>query len=78
MNPPYGRGISVWMEKAYNESRQGALVVCLIPSRTDTLWWHNYAMKGEIRFIKGRIKFGGHENPAPFPSAVVIFRPPTP
>ncbi len=74
MNPPYGREIGKWMEKAYNSSLNGATVVCLVPSRTDTRWWHKYAMKGEIRFIKGRLKFGGAKNSAPFPSAVVIFR----
>ena len=74
MNPPYGRAIGAWMEKAYNESQNGCLVVCLVPARTDTAWWHNWATKGEIRFIKGRLKFGGSKNAAPFPSALVIFR----
>lgn len=75
MNPPYGREIVVWMKKAYESSvNNNSTVVCLVPSRTDTRWWHDYAMKGEIRFIKGRLKFGGHKNNAPFPSAVVIFR----
>ncbi len=74
MNPPYGREIGKWMKKAYEESFEGCLVVCLVPSRTDTKWWHDYAMKGEIRFIKGRLKFGNAKNSAPFPSAVVIFR----
>lgn len=74
MNPPYGREIGVWMKKAYEESLRGATVVCLVPSRTDTKWWHEYSMKGEIRFIKGRLKFGDSKNSAPFPSAVVIFR----
>ena len=73
MNPPYGRQIGKWIEKAYRESQNGAIVVCLLPSRTDTRWWHDYCMKGEIRFIKGRLKFGGSKNSAPFPSAVVIF-----
>ncbi len=74
MNPPYGREIIKWMEKAYNESKaENTMVVCLVPARTDTKWWHEYAMKGEIRFIKGRLKFGGHKNSAPFPSAIVIF-----
>jgi len=73
MNPPYGREIKKWMEKAYLESLDGAVVVCLVPSRTDTVWWHEYAMKGEIRFIKGRLKFGNAKNSAPFPSAVIIF-----
>lgn len=75
MNPPYGREISRWMQKAYESSVAGATVVCLVPARTDTAWWHNYAIKGEIRFIRGRLKFGGHKNSAPFPSAVVVFRP---
>ena len=74
MNPPYGRSIGAWMEKAYTESKAGAAVVCLIPSRTDTRWWHDYAMKGEVRFIRGRLRFSGHKNNAPFPSAVIIFR----
>lgn len=73
MNPPYGRTIKAWMRKAYEESRKGATVVCLVPARTDTAWWHDYATKGEIRFIRGRLKFGGHKNSAPFPSAVVVF-----
>ena len=75
MNPPYGRKIGYWMKKAFLESRKGATVVCLIPSRTDTAWWHDYAMKGEIRFIRGRLKFSGAKCSAPFPSAVIIFRP---
>jgi len=74
MNPPYGREIGKWIEKAYEEGQKGAVCVCLIPSRTDTKYWHEYCMKGEIRFIKGRIKFGNSENSAPFPSAIVIFR----
>jgi phage N-6-adenine-methyltransferase len=74
MNPPYGRTIGVWMKKAYESSVAGATVVCLVPSRTDTKWWHEYAMKGEIRFIKGRLKFGGHQNAAPFPNAVIVFK----
>jgi phage N-6-adenine-methyltransferase len=77
MNPPYGRTIGKWMKKAYEASLYGATVVCLVPARTDTKWWHDYAMRGEIEFIKGRLKFGGSENSAPFPSAVVVFRPPT-
>lgn len=76
MNPPYGREIGDWMRKAYQSCNQnGALVVCLVPARTDTAWWHDYAMKGEIRFLRGRLKFGGAETNAPFPSALVIFRP---
>lgn len=76
MNPPYGKEIVKWMKKAYEECLDnGALVVCLVPARTDTAWWHDYAMKGEVRFIRGRLKFSGHKNSAPFPSAVVVFDP---
>ena len=74
MNPPYGREIKKWMEKAYKSSLKGATVVCLVPARTDTIWWHEYAMKGEIEFIKGRLKFGNSKNSAPFPSAIVVFK----
>ena len=74
MNPPYGRTIKAWMRKAYESSLQGATVVCLVPARTDTAWWHEYAIKGDIEFIRGRLKFGDHKNSAPFPSAVVVFR----
>lgn len=73
MNPPYGKEIKKWMKKAYESSLEGATVVCLVPSRTDTKWWHEYAMKGKIEFIKGRLKFGDSKNSAPFPSAVIIF-----
>ena len=74
MNPPYGRVIKDWMKKAYESSLNGATVVCLVPARTDTHWWHDYAIKGEVEFIKGRLKFGGSKNSAPFPSAVVVFK----
>lgn len=74
MNPPYGRGIKHWIKKAYDSSLLGATVVCLIPSRTDTIYWHEYVVKGEITFIKGRLKFGNAKNCAPFPSAVVVFK----
>lgn len=73
MNPPYGREIIKWMKKAYESSLKGAMVVCLVPARTDTRWWHDYAIKGQCFFIKGRLKFGDSKNSAPFPSAVVIF-----
>ena len=76
MNPPYGREIPKWIQKAYEESRKGASVVCLLPSRTDTRYWHEYIMKAdEVRFIKGRIKFGGSSQSAPFPSCIVVFKP---
>lgn len=75
MNPPYGRAIGNWIRKAYEESERGAMVVALIPSRTDTRYWHDYVMKAdEIRLVKGRLKFGDGSSPAPFPSAVVIFK----
>lgn len=73
MNPPYGKEIGAWMKKAYESSLKGAKVVCLIPARTDTAWWHDYAMKGKIEFLRGRLKFSGHKNSAPFPSAIVVF-----
>lgn len=76
MNPPYSQ-VSDWMRKAYGAAQEGATVVCLVPSRTDTEWWHAYAMRAEIRFIKGRLKFGTAVNSAPFPSAIVVFRPAT-
>lgn len=76
MNPPYGRGIGDWMKKAYESSLQGAVVVCLVPARTDTAWWHNYAIKGRIEYMRGRVKFGAATNSAPFPSAIVVFTPP--
>ena len=73
-NPPYGREITKWLAKGYEEYKKGKTIVFLVPSRTDTRWWHDYCMKAdEIRFLRGRLKFGGSKNSAPFPSAVVIF-----
>ena len=75
VNPPYGRELKKWIAKGYEEWKKGKTVVFLIPSRTDTMFWHEYCMKAtEIRFIKGRLMFDDQKNPAPFPSAVVIFR----
>ena len=76
MNPPYGRNIKHWIKKAYEESVKGATVVCLIPARTDTTYWHDYIFNNayNIKFLKGRIKFGA-VNSAPFPSAIVVFKP---
>ena len=75
VNPPYGRAIGLWTEKARKEAGGGKTVVMLIPSRTDTQWWHRDVMTAdEIRFIKGRLKFGDAKNSAPFPSAIVVFR----
>jgi site-specific DNA-methyltransferase (adenine-specific) len=73
VNPPYSK-IKDWCKKAYEEAQKGKTIVMLIPSRTDTKYWHDYIMKAkEIRFIKGRLKFGGSKNSAPFPSCVVVF-----
>jgi len=80
MNPPYGRQIKHWIKKAKQESKKGAIVVCLIPSRTDTIYWHEHIFaeekKGncEVRFLKGRLKFGNAKNSAPFPSAVIVYK----
>lgn len=87
MNPPYGREIGKWVAKAYNESRDyRTIVVCLLPARTDTKWFHDYCQKGEVRFLKGRLKFVNRAlpswnstgdfklSPAPFPSMIVVFR----
>jgi len=74
MNPPYGKRIERFMEKALRESqRNNATVVCLVPARTDTRWWHEYARKGHIVYLSGRLKFGNEKSSAPFPSAIVIF-----
>ncbi len=87
-NPPYGRGIGNWVRRCafhthlYRENpeekliQDGPLAVMLLPARTDTKWWHDYVIPyaAEIRFIRGRLKFGGAKNSAPFPSALVIFR----
>ena len=76
VNPPYGRELAKWIEKGYKEALKGKTVVFLIPSRTDTRWWHDYCMKAnEIRFIKGRLRFDEHKHNAPFPSAIIIFNP---
>ena len=72
MNPPYGREIGWWVRKA---AECGVTAVCLLPARTDTAWFHDYIYgKAEIRFIRGRLKFGNSKNSAPFPSMIVIFR----
>jgi len=88
MNPPYGREIGDWIKKAVEESRHyggsGATVVCLVPARTDTKWWQDWVFPNadEICFIRGRVKFAGttehgisSTGPAPFPSAIIVFRP---
>ena len=74
MNPPYGRVIGKWVQKAYESARNGVVVVGLLPARTDTKWFHEYIYnKAQIRFIKGRLKFGRSKNCAPFPNMVVIW-----
>lgn len=75
-NPPYGRALKDWVRKCFLESKEPSTkVVMLIPARTDTLYFHEYIYKRakEIRFIKGRLKFGNAKNGAPFPSMVVVF-----
>jgi phage N-6-adenine-methyltransferase len=75
MNPPYGREISLWVRKAYESSlEEGTVVVCLLPARTDTRWWHEYVIAHAkcVVFIRGRLRFSG-KGPAPFPSALVVF-----
>lgn len=92
MNPPYGRQIGEWVEKAYGfagmeyavgpdyfsgRNKKTTKVVCLLPARTDTRWFHTFIYKKpnvEIRFLKGRLKFGNSKNSAPFPSMIVIFK----
>lgn len=76
MNPPYGREIKKWIKKAYEESLNGAIVVCLIPARTDTTYWHDFIFDkaDDIRFLKGRLKFGNGKNSAPFPSSIVVYK----
>lgn len=75
MNPPFGQEIPRFVQKAYQEGYgEAEVVVCLLPARVDTRWWHTYVMKSaEVRFIRGRLTFGDAENVAPFPCAVVVF-----
>ena len=78
VNPPYGQAISAWVCRCWSAVKFGEceLVVALLPSRTDTIWWHDWVMEAdEIRFIKGRLKFGGAKQGAPFPSCIVVWRP---
>jgi phage N-6-adenine-methyltransferase len=73
MNPPF-KQVGKWIKKAYEESRKGATVVCLVASRTNTNWWHDYCMKGEIRYIRGRPIFKGNIHGLPQPLAIIIFK----
>jgi phage N-6-adenine-methyltransferase len=75
MNPPYGKEIRKWMRKANEEAAKGCTVVCLVPARTDTQWFHESCLGHEIRYIKGRLKFNDGPTVAPFPSIVVVMRP---
>lgn len=75
-NPPYGRALGRWIAKAWEAAQAGdaEVVVCLVPARVDTAWWHDYCARAEVRFLRGRLRFGGAESGAPFPSAIVVFR----
>ena len=75
-NPPYGRTIGRWVARGWSAAKEGAIVVMLLPSRTGTAWWHDYVMSGEVRFLRGRLKFGAAIHSAPFDSVVAVFRPP--
>ena len=80
VNPPYGRAIGQWIAKAVAELRSGraSRVVCLLPARTDTAWWHDFVIPhGTVHFLRGRVTFEGAPHPAPFPSAVVVFDQPS-
>lgn len=75
-NPPYGNAIKNWVKKCSDESKKyKTTVVMLIPARTDTKYQHDYIFTNAnaICFIKGRLRFGGQKNSAPFPSQIVIF-----
>lgn len=76
-NPPYGREIGKWVHKAFSENqKENNYIVMLLPARTDTRWFHEYINgKAEIRFIRGRLKFGNSKNSAPFPSMVIVYKP---
>jgi phage N-6-adenine-methyltransferase len=75
-NPPYGRVIGHWVKRARQavESGEAEVVVCLVPSRTDTAWWHRWAIRAEVEFLEGRLRFGGGGNSAPFGSVLLVFR----
>lgn len=81
MNPPYGRKIGAWVAKAACEANRGLTIIALLPARTDTNWWHEYiqpildgSWRGEVKFLRGRVKFGDAKNSAPFPSVCVIWQ----
>jgi len=79
VNPPYGRAIVDWMRKIILERERCDVIVALVPARTDSHWWHEYAMQAdEIRFVRGRLSFEGVYAPkghnAPFPSVILVYR----
>lgn len=75
MNPPYGRGLSNWMKKAVQEQKNGVTTVCLIPARTNTNWFHDVVIPhAEIRFVRGRPKFGNADQGLPWPLLILIFK----
>lgn len=77
LNPPYGKGYSLkqWVDKSFDASKKGATVVMLIPARTNTNWFHEVCLKyGEVRFVKGRPKFGGADHGLPQPLCFIVFR----
>lgn len=77
LNPPYGKDLRKWVEKAFLERKKGANIVMLIPSRTDTSYWHDFIFDQDgvtVNFLRGRLKFGGLNKPAPFPSALIEFK----
>lgn len=73
-NPPYGMGIGKWVKKC--RWGKAKVAVALLPARTDTAWFHDhiYHHTADMRFIRGRLRFGGHKNPAPFPSMIVCWK----
>jgi len=72
-NPPYGRAIGLWTKKAAAEAHHAALIVMLVPARTDTVWWHEAVKTARPIFLKGRLKFKGAAHSAPFPSALLVW-----
>ena len=73
MNPPFGREMKKWVKKAYTEWKNGCTVVALLPARTNTLWWHDWVMEGDVRFIKGEVKFVGYDRGLWMPMAIVVW-----
>jgi site-specific DNA-methyltransferase (adenine-specific) len=78
-NPPYGRVIGSWARKSFEASQRGALVVLFVPARVDTQWFHDWVQgKADVQFLRGRVRFGGAETGAPFPSMLAIYSPSRP